>query len=114
MTFWRNRMNNEQLERLATEAGLSVHWVDANARPQTVSPDVLRKVLEALGYPAENGEAIDASLLSLQNASHGKSAPPLLTVDTDSNLDLSEWFAPQTPFTLHLEDGSSLDARLTA
>ncbi|WP_010198638.1 4-alpha-glucanotransferase, partial [Pseudomonas amygdali] len=107
-------MNNEQLERLATEAGLSVHWVDANARPQTVSPDVLRKVLEALGYPAENGEAIDASLLSLQNASHGKSAPPLLTVDTDSNLDLSEWFAPQTPFTLHLEDGSSLDARLTA
>ncbi len=30
-------MNNEQLERLATAAGLSVHWVDANARPQTVS-----------------------------------------------------------------------------
>ncbi|MCF5361766.1 4-alpha-glucanotransferase [Pseudomonas syringae] len=107
-------MNNEQLERLATEAGLSVHWVDANARPQTVSPDVLRKVLEALGYPAENGEAIDASLLRLQKASHGASAPPLLTVDVESNLDLSQWFAPQTPFTLHLEDGSSLDARLTS
>ncbi|MBP1140066.1 4-alpha-glucanotransferase [Pseudomonas syringae] len=107
-------MNNEQLERLATEAGLSVHWVDANARPQTVSPDVLRKVLEALGYPAESGEAIDASLLRLQKASHGTSAPPLLTVDVESNLDLSQWFAPQTPFTLHLEDGSSLDARLTS
>ncbi|PBP38675.1 4-alpha-glucanotransferase [Pseudomonas syringae] len=107
-------MNNEQLERLATEAGLSVHWVDANARPQTVSPDVLRKVLEALGYPAENGEAIDASLLRLQKASHGTTAPPLLTVDVESNLDLSQWFAPQTPFTLHLEDGSSLDARLTS
>ncbi|MCF5297807.1 4-alpha-glucanotransferase, partial [Pseudomonas syringae] len=107
-------MNNEQLERLATEAGLSVHWVDANARPQTVSPDVLRKVLEALGYPAENGESIDASLLRLQKASHGASAPPLLTVDVESNLDLSQWFAPQTPFTLHLEDGSSLDARLTS
>jgi len=49
-------MSNEQLERLATEAGLSVHWVDANARPQTVSHDVLRKVLEALGYPADGSE----------------------------------------------------------
>ncbi|RMT30408.1 4-alpha-glucanotransferase, partial [Pseudomonas syringae pv. spinaceae] len=114
MMFWRNRMNNEQLERLATEAGLSVHWVDANARPQVVSPDVLRKVLEALGYPAESGEAIDASLQKLQLARHGASAPPLLTVDQDSNLDLSEWFAAQTPFTLHLEDGSSIDATLTA
>ncbi|KPB71551.1 4-alpha-glucanotransferase [Pseudomonas cannabina] len=107
-------MNNEQLERLATAAGLSVHWVDANARPQTVSPDVLRKVLEALGFSAENGEAIDASLQRLQTERHAASAPPLLTVDLDSNLDMSAWFAPETPFTLHLEDGSSLDARLTA
>ncbi|KAA8715899.1 4-alpha-glucanotransferase [Pseudomonas cannabina] len=107
-------MNNEQLERLATAAGLSVHWVDANARPQTVSPDVLRKVLEALGFSAENGEAIDASLQCLQTERHAASAPPLLTVDLDSNLDMSAWFAPETPFTLHLEDGSSLDARLTA
>lgn len=107
-------MSNEQLERLATEAGISVHWVDANARPQTVSPDVLRKVLAALGYPADGSEAIDASLHKLQSARHGASAPPLLTVDEGTNLDLSEWFKPATPFTLHLEDGSSLDARLTA
>ncbi|MCD5994909.1 4-alpha-glucanotransferase [Pseudomonas sp. CDFA 602] len=107
-------MNNEQLERLATEAGLSVHWIDANARPQTVSPDVLRKVLEALGYPADGGEAIDASLQRLQNAKQGAGAPPLLTVDEGSNLDLSQWFESNTPFTLHLEDGSYLDSRLTA
>ncbi|WP_205925762.1 4-alpha-glucanotransferase, partial [Pseudomonas viridiflava] len=107
-------MSNEQLERLATEAGLSVHWVDANARPQTVSHDVLRKVLEALGYPADGSEAIDASLQRLQAAREGAGAPPLLTVDQDCKLDLSAWFKPETPFTLHLEDGSSLDARLTA
>ena len=107
-------MSNEQLERLATEAGLSVHWVDANARPQTVSHDVLRKVLEALGYPADGSEAIDASLQRLQAARENAGAPPLLTVDQDCKLDLSAWFKPETPFTLHLEDGSSLDARLTA
>ncbi|RRV10781.1 4-alpha-glucanotransferase [Pseudomonas sp. v388] len=107
-------MSNEQLERLATEVGVSVQWVDANARPQTVSPDVLRKVLEALGYPADGSEAIDASLTRLNNERHGAGAPPLLTADEGHNLDLSEWFAPGTPFTLHLEDGSSMDARLTA
>jgi 4-alpha-glucanotransferase len=107
-------MSNEQLERLATEVGVSVQWVDANARPQTVSPDVLRKVLEALGYPADGSEAIDASLTRLNNERHGASAPPLLTVDEGRNLDLSDWFAPGTPFTLHLEDGGSMEARLTA
>ncbi|RMQ47603.1 4-alpha-glucanotransferase [Pseudomonas cichorii] len=106
-------MSNEQLERLASEAGLSVHWVDANARPQTVSPQVLRKVLEALGHRADSSEAIDASLLQLQNALHGASPPPLLTADHGSNLDLSAWFEPQTPFVLHLEDGSRLAAHLT-
>ncbi|WP_434676895.1 4-alpha-glucanotransferase [Pseudomonas sp. R1-18] len=107
-------MSNEQLERLATEVGVSVHWVDANAQPQTVSPDVLRKVLEALGYPADGSESIDASLTRLNNQRHGASAPPLLTVDEGKNLDLSDWFAPETPFTLHLDGGSSLEARLTA
>ena len=107
-------MSNEQLERLATEVGLSVQWVDANGRPQTVSPDVLRKVLAALGYPADGSEAIDASLTKLNSSRHGTTAPPLLTVDEGRNLDLSEWFAPSTPFILHLENGSSLDARLTA
>ena len=107
-------MSNEQLERLATEVGVSVQWVDANAKPQTVSPDVLRKVLEALGYPADGSEAIDASLTRLNNQRHGASAPPLLTVDEGKNLDLSDWFAPETPFTLHLDGGSSLEARLTA
>uniref|UniRef100_UPI0013E0017A hypothetical protein n=1 Tax=Pseudomonas viridiflava TaxID=33069 RepID=UPI0013E0017A len=56
-----------------------VHWVDANARPQSVSHDVLRKVLEALGYPADGSEAIDASLQRLQAAREGAGAPPLLT-----------------------------------
>lgn len=105
-------MSNEQLEKLATEIGLSVHWVDANARPQTVSPDVLRKVLDALGYPAHSREAIDASLLRLQTEHHGRSAPPLLTVDVDSYLDLSAWFEPNTPFSLYLEDGSSVQSSL--
>jgi 4-alpha-glucanotransferase len=98
---------------LAAEAGLSVDWKDANARPQRVSPEVLRKVLDGLGYPAENDEQISTSLKRLQDQSLSTTPPPLLTVDHGSNLDLSAWFKPQTPFVLELEDGSRLDAKLT-
>lgn len=107
-------MSNEQLEMLAAEAGLAVDWKDANARPQRVSPEVLRKVLNGLGYPAENDEQIVASLKRLEDQNQTKTAPPLLTVDHGSNLDLSAWFAPETAFTLELEDGSTLNAKLTA
>ncbi|HEY0285889.1 MAG TPA: 4-alpha-glucanotransferase [Pseudomonas sp.] len=107
-------MSNEQLEMLATEAGLAVDWQDANARPQRVSPEVLRKVLNGLGYPAENDEQINASLIRLEGENQTNTAPPLLTVDHGSNLDLSAWFAAETPFTLELEDGSTLNAKLTA
>ncbi|MFJ3484945.1 4-alpha-glucanotransferase [Pseudomonas sp. NPDC090202] len=107
-------MSNEQLERLAVEAGLSVDWKDANARPQRVSPKVLRRVLDSLGFPAENEKQIAAGLKRLQALSQSTTPPPLLTVDHGSNLDLSAWFKPETPFVLELEDGSRLDARLTA
>ena len=107
-------MSNEQLEMLAAEAGLSVDWKDANARPQRVSPEVLRKVLDGLGYPAEDDAQIASSLKRLQDQSLSATPPPLLTVDHGRNLDLSAWFKPETPFVLKLEDGSRLDARLTA
>ena len=107
-------MSNDQLEHLATEAGLSVDWIDANGRPQRVSPEVLSNVLESLGYPAQTNEQIDASLQKLKQAHHQPTPPPLLTVDHGSNLDLSAWFEPGTPFVLHLEDGATIDANLTA
>ena len=91
-------MSNEQLHGLAIRAGLSVHWIDANGRPQTVSPDVLCKVLDGLGYPAYSSLDIDTSLQRLTESDIQHSAPPLLTVDDGHALDLFTWFAPHTPF----------------
>lgn len=106
-------MSNEQLETLAAQAGLSVDWKDANAKPQRVSPEVLRKVLGGLGYPAETDAEVEASLKRLNEESQSTTPPPLLTVDHGKDLDLSAWFAPASPFTLSLEDGSQLQASLT-
>ena len=107
-------MSNEQLELLAAHAGLSVDWKDANARPQRVSPESLRKVLEGLGYPARNDEQIAASFARLQEETLSGVPPPLLTVDQGSTLDLSDWFTPGTPYVLTLEDGSRQESTLTA
>ncbi|MEB0076165.1 4-alpha-glucanotransferase [Pseudomonas sp. CCI3.2] len=106
-------MSNEQLHGLAIRAGLSVHWIDANGRPQTVAPDVLCKVLDGLGYPAYSSLDIDTSLQRLTESDIQHSAPPLLTVDDGHALDLFTWFAPHTPFVLELEDGGTLNGELT-
>lgn len=107
-------MSNEHLHTLATQAGLAVDWVDANGRPQSVAPDVLRTVLDGLGYPADTTEDIDASLQRLEEDSRQHLPPPLLTVDQGQALDLAPWFAPHSAFVLELEEGGSLDGTLTA
>lgn len=107
-------MSNEQLETLAAEAGLSVDWKDANAKPQRVSPEVLRKVLGGLGYPADTEDEVKASLSRLRKDSQPATPPPLITVDQNTPVDLSAWFAPASPFTLKQEDGRVQEGKLTA
>ncbi len=107
-------MSSDQIENLATEAGISVDWVDANGQAQRVSPQVLSRVLESLGLAAGSSEEIDASLQKLKTQHHQATPPPLLTVDHGQNLDLSAWFEAGTPFVLHQEDGATLNASLTA
>ncbi|QRY77864.1 4-alpha-glucanotransferase [Pseudomonas sp. PDNC002] len=72
-------MSAAQLERLAREAGLLVDWIDADNRPQRLTPEVQRNVLEALGFPAQSPEQIQQSLERLQQR-HGET-PPLVTAD---------------------------------
>jgi len=72
-------MNDAQLERLASEAGLAIDWLDADNRPQRLSADVQRNVLEALGFPAQTPEQIRQSLEALER--RRAELPPLITAD---------------------------------
>ncbi|MCO8313793.1 4-alpha-glucanotransferase [Pseudomonas mandelii] len=105
-------MSNAQLEILANRAGLAVDWIDANGRPQKVTPAVLRSVLSGLGHPANTAQEIDASLLQLQEVQQTRHLPPLLTCDVGVGLDLAHYFEPQTPCEIHLEDGSRINVKL--
>ncbi|WP_308584400.1 4-alpha-glucanotransferase [uncultured Pseudomonas sp.] len=105
-------MSEANLELLASRAGLSVDWIDANGRPQRVKPDALRTVLKGLGHPADTDADIDASLLQLELAQQDPHLPPLMTVDSGEGLDLSRHFEPDTPCRVSLEDGETLELRL--
>jgi 4-alpha-glucanotransferase len=105
-------MSDQRLAELATAAGLAVDWVDADNRPQRVSPEVLRRILGALECPAQTPQQIEDSLARLAQTEDERELPALLTLDYGQPLDLSRHFAPGTNCQLQLEDGNRLDIRL--
>lgn len=86
-------MSETALHRLASRVGLSRDWIDANARPQRVSDEVLRNILEGLGHPANDDAAIAASLRAVDAAEDSEHLPPLLTADLGQPLALARYFS---------------------
>ncbi len=107
-------MSDSLLHRLAQRAGLARNWVDANNKPQQVTDEVLRKLLEALGHPAGDDAQLQDSLSRLEHSDDAQHVPPLLTADQGKPLDLSRYFPAQAPVCGQLEDGSHIDLQLDA
>ena len=72
-------MSDEVLRDLARRAGIAVEWQDYAGRPQVVSPEVLRRVLAALGLPAGTGRELSSSRRLLNKRSSLADLPPLVT-----------------------------------
>lgn len=70
-----------RLVELAGQAGLDVHWRDANGRPQEVPLPTLRSVLDALGLPCASEQELQASFELLRRERDGSRLPPMLVVD---------------------------------
>lgn len=107
-------MSELPLHQLAARAGLARNWIDANNRPQQVTDDVLRRVLEALGHAAHDERAIASSLAALEQAEDSEHLPPLLTAEVGTPTTLSHWFAANSAVGCTLEDGSHLATQLDA
>ena len=104
-------MSDTLLAELALSAGLSIDWTDAHGRPQSVSPEAQRSLLEAFGYPAQSPEQIRASLGALEQQRHAHPAEALLFQEHGRPLRLDD-HAAGTPYRLIDELGHSLDGRL--
>ncbi len=72
-------------------------WINANGRPQRVTPDALRAVLKGLGHPADSDAEINTSLLELERAQQDKHLPPLMTVDSGDGLDFGALLRTRHP-----------------
>ena len=70
-------MSDEALFALATKAGLEIDWADAAGEPHSVSPDTLRRVLDALGLVSASPRQILDSSANLDEQRHKQ--PPLVT-----------------------------------
>lgn len=80
---------------LAEQAGIDVHWRDANDRPQEVALPTLRAVLEALGLPCANEADLDASFERLRREREGTALPRLLVADAGQPFQLPPAAAPR-------------------
>ncbi|HEN8800696.1 TPA: 4-alpha-glucanotransferase [Pseudomonas putida] len=107
-------MSEPLLHQLAQRAGLARDWIDANNRPQQVSDEVLRQVLEALGHPAADDAQLRDSLANIAHSDDAEHVPPLLTADAGKPLALRRYFAAGSPVQCRLEDGTELQLRLDA
>lgn len=72
-------MSDEVLRDLARRAGVAVEWQDFAGRPHVVSPPVLRRVLSALGLPADTSRELSSSRRFLTKRSSLADLPPLVT-----------------------------------
>ena len=70
-------MSDDALFALATKAGLEIDWVDAAGELHSVSPDTLRKVLDALDLPSAGAAQIAESSAKLDE--YRRNQVPLVT-----------------------------------
>ncbi|HYZ21150.1 MAG TPA: 4-alpha-glucanotransferase [Rhodopila sp.] len=105
-------MSDEVLRDLARRAGISVEWQDFAGNPRTVSPPVLRRVLAALGLPADTSRELSASRRLLTRRSSLSDLQPMVTAVAGRPTRLDVGGNEAVPAKLHLERGGIRDLSL--
>lgn len=106
-------MKDEHILKLAQAAGLAQHWTNAFGKPMTVSPEALRHILEALGFPCANDEQYRDSMARLAMLDSADELPPLVTgtVGKPLRLPAVKRYAGQA-YRIELEGGGHADGRI--
>jgi 4-alpha-glucanotransferase len=105
-------MNDEALRDLARRAGIAVEWQDYANRPHVVAPDALRRILAALGLPADTRGDLAASRRVLAKRATLTDLPPLVTATAGRPTRLDLGASEPLPAKLMLERGGSRDLTL--
>jgi 4-alpha-glucanotransferase len=106
-------MNDEAVRDLARRAGIAVEWHDFADRPNVVAPDVLRRILGALGLPcATRGDFMASRRQLMRNASL-QALPPLVTATAGRPTRLDAGASEPRRARLEFETGGGRDISLS-
>lgn len=100
-------MSDDVLRDLARRVGIGVEWQDYAGKPHVVSPPVLRRVLSALGLPADTARELSASRRHLTKRSSLADLPPLITAVAGRPTRLDVGGNEAQPADLVLEAGGT-------
>ena len=106
-------MNDDTIRDLARRAGIAVEWQDFGGQPRVVAPDVLRRILEALGLPCRTrGDVLEARK-QLSRRSSLATLPPLITATAGRPTRLDVGANEPYQARLVLESGETRDVTLS-
>src|SRR5690242_9964251 len=105
-------MNDDTLRALARRAGIAVEWQDISGRSRVVAPDILRRILFALGLPCGTDADMAESQRRLAPSATADTLPPLVTTNVGGATLLDVAADQATSAQLQLEDGRTRDLRL--
>lgn len=106
-----------KLRQLAESVGLLLEWIGSDDRPQSLSEERQRSMLERLGWPASDDDEITASLTRWRERQHPAAfdrLPPMLIADQGRPLRVPVADSGDCGFSIRLESGEMLDGRLDA
>jgi 4-alpha-glucanotransferase len=102
------------IERLAARAGFEVQWEDAHGHRHRVPHETLATLLEALGLPCRTRRDAASSLAMLDAEQAARTLPALITAECDRAIALpAQAVKPTSRYRIELEDGESIDGRLS-
>jgi 4-alpha-glucanotransferase len=107
-------VDDAALRELASRAGVSNDWIDANGKSQRVAIGSLRAILTALGFPCGTDDDCNASRARLTGADRSPSTPPLVTGTVGKPIPLTGDVDRPSTSEIVYEDGDRADVRLQA
>ena len=105
-------MSDEVLRDLARRAGIAVEWQDYAGRHRVVTVEVLKRVLAALGLPADTSREVSFSRRLLTRRSSLADLPPLVTAVAGRPTRLDVGGNESQPAELLLESGETRQVAL--
>jgi 4-alpha-glucanotransferase len=106
-------MNDEAVQDLARRAGVVVEWEDVSGRRKVVAPDVLVRILGALGLPCGTRGDLAASRRLLVRNTALQALPPLVTATAGRPTRLEVGASEPQRARLELETGGRRDISLS-